>query len=122
MEANFRTVNTPDARAMAGLSMGGSHTIRNGLTHPELFHYVGIFSMGLGLGNNGAAQVADYEKANDAALKRDAKDLKLSIMPSARTISTGPSPRPVASSTNMASSMSTTRAMAAIPGSTGAAI
>jgi enterochelin esterase family protein len=77
VEANFRTVNTPDARAMAGLSMGGSHTIRNGLTHPELFHYVGIFSMGLGLGNNGAAQVADYEKANDAALKRDAKDLKL---------------------------------------------
>jgi enterochelin esterase-like enzyme len=75
--ATFRTVNTPDARAMAGLSMGGSHTIRNGLTHPELFHYVGIFSMGLGLGNNGAAQVADYEKANDAALKRDARDLKL---------------------------------------------
>jgi enterochelin esterase family protein len=77
VEANFRTANTPDSRAMAGLSMGGSHTIRNGLTHPELFHYVGVFSMGLGLGNNGAAQVADYEKANDAALKRGAKDLKL---------------------------------------------
>ena len=77
VEASFRTVNTPGARAMAGLSMGGSHTIRNGLTHPELFNYIGIFSMGLGLGNNGAAQIADYEKANDAALRRDAKEMKL---------------------------------------------
>ncbi len=39
VEANFRTVNKADQRAMAGLSMGGAHTIRNGLTHPELFHY-----------------------------------------------------------------------------------
>ena len=76
VEANFRTLNTADNRAMAGLSMGGSHTIRNGLTHPELFHYVGIFSMGLGMNNN-ASQVAQYEQANDAALKRGAKDLKL---------------------------------------------
>ena len=32
---------------MAGLSMGGAHTLNWGLTHPELFNYVGIFSMGL---------------------------------------------------------------------------
>lgn len=77
VEANFRTLNTPGTRAMAGLSMGGSHTIRNGLTHPELFNYIGIFSMGLGLGENGAAQVAQYEQQNDAALKRNAKEMKL---------------------------------------------
>ncbi|HEY1124008.1 MAG TPA: alpha/beta hydrolase-fold protein [Sphingobium sp.] len=76
VEANFRTVNRPAARAMAGLSMGGAHTIRYGLTHPELFNYIGIFSMGLGMNNN-ASQVTQYEKANDAALKRDAKDMKL---------------------------------------------
>jgi len=76
VEANFRTVNAPAARAMAGLSMGGAHTIRNGLTHPELFNYIGIFSMGLGM-QPGSNDVANYEQANDAALKRDAKDLKL---------------------------------------------
>ena len=76
VEASFRTLNTADNRAMAGLSMGGSHTIRNGLTHPELFHSIGIFSMGLGMGNNGA-QVTQYEQQNDAALKQGAKDLKL---------------------------------------------
>ena len=76
IEANFRTLNTADSRAMAGLSMGGAHTIQNGLTHPELFHAVGIFSMGLGLGGN-ADQVTQYEQAHDAALKRDATDMKL---------------------------------------------
>lgn len=75
VEANFRTINTADARAMAGLSMGGAHTIRNGLVHPEMFHWIGIFSMGLGM--QGPAEVTRYEAVNDAALKHAAKDLKL---------------------------------------------
>jgi len=76
VEANFRTRNDPGSRGMAGLSMGGAHTIQNGLTHPELFNWIGIFSMGLGMGGN-MDQVTQYETANDAALKRDAKDMKL---------------------------------------------
>lgn len=76
VEANFRTINDANNRAMAGLSMGGAHTIRNGLPHSDLFHYIGIFSMGLGMGNN-QTQVTQYETANDAALKQSAKDLKL---------------------------------------------
>jgi enterochelin esterase family protein len=75
IEASYRTINTADARAMAGLSMGGSHTLRFGLTHPEMFHAIGIFSMGLGM--QGPGDVTKYEAANDAALKRDAKELKL---------------------------------------------
>jgi enterochelin esterase-like enzyme len=75
IETNFRTVNKPDARAMAGLSMGGAHTIQNGLTHPELFHYIGVFSMGLGM--SGPADIERYESANAEALKRDAKEMKL---------------------------------------------
>ena len=75
VDANFRTLADEENRAMAGLSMGGSHTLRFGLTHPELFDHVGIFSMGLGLqGNN---QVSAYEQANDAALKQAAQDLDL---------------------------------------------
>lgn len=76
VEANFRVVANADSRAMAGLSMGGAHTIQNGLPHPELFHSVGIFSMGLGMGGN-MDQVTQYTQANDAALKRDASEIKL---------------------------------------------
>ena len=72
VEANFRTLNAPATRAMAGLSMGGAHTIRNGLTHPELFGYIGIFSMGLSAGN----EVTAYETQNDAALRRAASELR----------------------------------------------
>lgn len=81
VDAHFRTIATPDERAMAGLSMGGAHTIRYGLTHPELFHYIGIFSMGLALDGAGMGgkmdQVTPYEQAHAGALKRDAKALKL---------------------------------------------
>jgi enterochelin esterase-like enzyme len=77
VDGNFRTVATPRARAMAGLSMGGAHTLQFGLTHPDRFNYVGIFSMGLGLGPNGDADVKRYETANAAGLARSARDMKL---------------------------------------------
>ena len=75
VDANFRTLASQENRAMAGLSMGGSHTLRFGLTHPELFDHIGIFSMGLGLqGNN---DVTAYETANAVALGKAAQDLDL---------------------------------------------
>jgi enterochelin esterase family protein len=73
VDGNFRTLATQDNRAMAGLSMGGSHAIRYGLTHPELFDEIGIFSMGL----QNPEDIAAYESANDAALKAAARDLDL---------------------------------------------
>lgn len=76
VDRDFRTIAKPESRAMAGLSMGGSHTIRFGLPHSDLFRYIGIFSMGLGMQGR-EAEVARYETANDAALKRSAKELKL---------------------------------------------
>ena len=69
IDKNYRTIAKAGSRAMAGLSMGGAHTIQNGLTHPELFNHIGIFSI------SGGGE--DYEKANDAALKQGAKDFKL---------------------------------------------
>lgn len=66
IDANFRTLAAPEARAMAGLSMGGAHTLRFGVPRPDLFGEVGIFSMGLGL--SGPDDVAQYEAANQAAL------------------------------------------------------
>lgn len=75
VDANFRTRADREHRAMAGLSMGGAHTLRFGLTHPELFSQIGIFSMGLGL--QGPNDVAEYERANDTSLKQAARDLSL---------------------------------------------
>ncbi|KPH61243.1 alpha/beta hydrolase-fold protein [Novosphingobium sp. ST904] len=76
VDAAYRSDARPEARAMAGLSMGGSHTLRNGLTHPDQFRWIGIFSMGLSKGNafNG---VETYAAKYDAELKRSAKELKL---------------------------------------------
>lgn len=76
VEKNFRVIDKPGSRAMAGLSMGGAHTLRYGLTHPEMFRYLGVFSMGLGMGNN-QNDIADYVKANSEALAKASRDLKL---------------------------------------------
>jgi enterochelin esterase-like enzyme len=75
IDANYRTVAKPAGRAMAGLSMGGAHTLQYGLTQPQTFRYIGVFSMGLGLG--AADEVQRYETANAAALARSARDMKL---------------------------------------------
>lgn len=74
VETNFRTLNGPENRAMAGLSMGGAHTMRYGLTRPDLFRYVGIFSMGL---FRGEEEIAAYEQAHAEALRRSAGEMKL---------------------------------------------
>lgn len=75
IDRTYRTQATPGTRAMAGLSMGGAHTLQFGLTRPDLFRYVGIFSMGLGVRD--PREVAAYETANDGALKQAAKEMRL---------------------------------------------
>jgi len=44
VEANYRVQPAPLGRAIVGLSMGGEQSLRIGLTHPELFAWVGGFS------------------------------------------------------------------------------
>ena len=73
VEASYRTINKPASRAMAGLSMGGAHTLNTGLPHAELFGYIGIFSMGF----MAPQQAMDYETMNAAALDKGAGKFKL---------------------------------------------
>lgn len=73
VDEHFRTIKEPSARAMAGLSMGGAHTLQFGLTHPELFRHIGIFSMGFMT----ADQITAYEAANAQALSQSGKSMKL---------------------------------------------
>lgn len=44
VDGNFRTLADKDHRAMAGLSMGGMITEAVGMSHPETFTYIGLFS------------------------------------------------------------------------------
>ena len=53
MEARYNIAHDPAHRAMAGLSMGGGHSMYTGLNHPEVFGYVGMFSAGITSGSDG---------------------------------------------------------------------
>jgi enterochelin esterase-like enzyme len=44
VEKMYRISGKPDERAIAGLSMGGGQTLQIGLTHLDMFHYIGAFS------------------------------------------------------------------------------
>jgi enterochelin esterase-like enzyme len=44
IDANYRTVGSPAARAIAGLSMGGMYASSTGLRYPQIFGNVGAFS------------------------------------------------------------------------------
>jgi enterochelin esterase-like enzyme len=44
VDSNYRTTATPDARAIAGLSMGGMIATGAGLRYPQVFGIVGAFS------------------------------------------------------------------------------
>lgn len=61
VEKNFRCLTDRKNRAMSGLSMGGGQTFFIGLSHPELFSAVGIFSTGLFGGIAGSGKTFDAE-------------------------------------------------------------
>ncbi|MEO8098418.1 MAG: alpha/beta hydrolase-fold protein [Acidobacteriota bacterium] len=44
VEKLYRITANADNRAIAGLSMGGNQTLQVGLTHLDMFHYIGAFS------------------------------------------------------------------------------
>ena len=47
VETKYRVAAGAKNRVLAGLSMGGGHTIYTGFSHPEMFSAFGIFSPGL---------------------------------------------------------------------------
>ncbi len=54
IEKTYRVDAKPKSRAIAGLSMGGGHTITTSLMYPGFFDYICPLSMGIGMrfGNN----------------------------------------------------------------------
>lgn len=49
VDKNYRTIAKKSKRALAGLSMGGFHTLFISANHPDLFDYIGLFSAGLNM-------------------------------------------------------------------------
>ncbi len=44
VDSNYRTIKSKSSRAIAGLSMGGFHSMNISKQYPDLFNYVGLFS------------------------------------------------------------------------------
>lgn len=49
VDSRYRTIRKAEARAIAGLSMGGLHTFEIALNYPGTFGYIGLFSSALGV-------------------------------------------------------------------------
>jgi enterochelin esterase family protein len=72
IDSRYRTIAKKNKRAVAGLSMGGFHTMFISANHPELFDYIGLFSAGLNMStvnfdtpaySNMTGKLSDLDKA-----------------------------------------------------------
>ena len=61
VDAHYRTKTKADSRAIAGLSMGGFHSMQISKLYPTMFDYVGLFSAAIFRGKEGVAIYEDLE-------------------------------------------------------------
>ena len=85
VEQHYRTLPGRTNRAIAGLSMGGDHTLRIGLLNLDRFAYLGVFSSGiLGSFNMGPAAadsaVAVFARQNAAVLEDPKINAKIKVL------------------------------------------
>lgn len=64
VDNNFRTLNNKSHRAIAGLSLGGLHTLFISLNNPQSFDYVGLFSAQTTNALNGS-RISGMQKIGD---------------------------------------------------------
>jgi enterochelin esterase-like enzyme len=64
IEASYHVSKKREDRAIAGLSMGGHESLVIGLTHPELFAWIGTFSAGLNANSIAQLPTSTPQKAN----------------------------------------------------------
>ena len=63
IEKNYRVIAKPESRAIAGLSMGGGHTITASILYPEMFDYICPLSAA------GSATAEQVKTLKDAGVK-----------------------------------------------------
>lgn len=63
IDKNYRTIKNKRSRAIAGLSMGGFHSVHISKQYPDRFDYVGLFSAAIMPNENAQSPIyADMEK------------------------------------------------------------
>ncbi|WP_319481458.1 alpha/beta hydrolase-fold protein [uncultured Draconibacterium sp.] len=63
IESHYKVIKKKEARAIAGLSMGGIYTLYTTARHPELFDYIGVLSMGFTPGRDAEAELTPIKNA-----------------------------------------------------------
>lgn len=59
IDKNYRTIKNKQGRAIAGLSMGGFHSMHISKQYPDMFNYVGLFSAAIMPGKDVKSPVYD---------------------------------------------------------------
>ena len=65
IESNYRVYKDKKHRAIAGLSMGGYHSLHISRYYPDMFNYVGLFSAAINPRNNTSPVYQNFEETLD---------------------------------------------------------
>lgn len=81
VEKNYRLKTDANNRALAGLSMGGIHTLYTGVKHGDKFSYLGVFSSGWINPNQNeiANKQYDFLKENTHMINKNLKQFWISM-------------------------------------------
>ena len=69
VDAHYRTIADKEHRAIAGLSMGGFHSLWISVNNPQMFGYVGLFSAAINR-NNGGDNAYIYENLDQKLVQQ----------------------------------------------------
>jgi enterochelin esterase-like enzyme len=75
VEKNYRAKTDANSRALAGLSMGGLHTLYTGINNTDMFAYLGVFSSGwiIPMMSKTAEAQYDFMKSNTDKINNNLK-------------------------------------------------
>ena len=75
IDSNYRTIAKKEGRAIAGLSMGGFHSMNISANYPDTFGYVGLFSAALGVSDSSVSPI--YQNIEEKLVNQFKKGVKL---------------------------------------------
>jgi enterochelin esterase-like enzyme len=81
VEKNYRTLNDANSRALAGLSLGGLHTLYTGFNNTNMFSQLGVFSSGwiLPMLDKTANTQYSFIKSNESSISKNLKSLWIAM-------------------------------------------
>lgn len=77
IDNRYRTKAQKSQRAVAGLSMGGFHSLSISANHPDLFDYVGLFSPGTPVGRQSLPNAPEFQNWESKFTKQKEQGFKL---------------------------------------------